>query len=147
MDQIQPPYNQIEPASFSEAVGAADPGRELRLVISGPDFDTLEIKDVTVPVTIPDQAGAEARLDELGFILIPEGDVVRLDEPMFGTGLSDALSSFDFYGDDPVQITAVNAPADQLPKELMFIPALLLMALIGWLQSRRAKVFPEGETA
>ncbi|KUP93381.1 TRAP transporter permease [Tritonibacter horizontis] len=147
MNQIQPPFEQIDPAAFGEAIGTATPGSAWRVVVSGPDFDTLEIKEVTVPVTVPEGEDAAARLDALGFILIPEGDVQRLDEPMFGTELGDALSSFDFYGDAPVQIVTVKATADQLPKELIFIPALLLMALISLLQTRRARAFTKGETA
>ncbi|MGR3321496.1 MAG: TRAP transporter permease [Pseudooceanicola sp.] len=138
MDMIQPPYNAIQPANFEEAVGNAPVGRDLRVVISGPDFDTLEMKDVTVVLTVPEAGDAAARLDEWGLLLMPEGDRVILEEPMFGTPLSEKLSSFDFYGDDPVEITAVQAPSNQLPKELMFIPALALMALIAFLQSRRA---------
>jgi TRAP transporter 4TM/12TM fusion protein len=138
MDMVQPPYHDIEPAAFEQAVGDAAPGRDLRVVISGPDFDTLEMKDLTVVLTVPDVEGAQARLDEWGILLMPEGDRMIMDEPMFGTELSDKLSSFDFYGENPVEITAVRAPADQMPKELMFIPALALMALIAFLQSRRA---------
>ncbi|MFY0692228.1 MAG: TRAP transporter permease [Paracoccaceae bacterium] len=147
MDMIQPPYEEIAPAEFAQALADAEPGSTLRTVISGPDFDTLEMKDLTVPLTVPDAEGSDARLGALGLILIPEGDVLRLDEPMFGTDLSDALSSFDFYGDDPVSISSVQATADQLPKELMFIPALLLLGLIALMQSRRAEPTQEGATA
>ncbi len=147
MNQIQPPFEDIAPAAFTEALGNAEPGSSLRTVISGPDFDTLEMKDLTVPLTVPDVEGAEARLDALGFILIPEGDVQRLDEPGFGTELADALSSFDFYSDDAVAVTSVQATANQLPKELIFIPALLLLALIAALQMRRAAPVREGEMA
>jgi TRAP transporter 4TM/12TM fusion protein len=138
MNQIQPPFIDIEPAGFSEALANAAPGSTLRAIISGPDFDTLEVKDVTVPLTVPDVDGAEARLEALGMILVPEGDVQRMDEPSFGTDLSDALSTFDFYGDDPVAISSVQATANQLPKELIFIPALMLLALVAFLQTRRA---------
>jgi len=147
MNQIQPPFQDIAPAEFAQALGDAAPGSTLRTVISGPDFDTLEVKDVTVPMTVPDVDGAEARLDALGIILVPEGDVQRMDEPAFGTELSDSLSSFDFYGDDPVAITAVQATADQLPKELIFIPALLLLGLVAFLQKGRAEAIREGEVA
>jgi hypothetical protein len=80
---------------------------------------------------------------------MPEGGVMRIDEPPFGSSLSQKLSSFDFYGDDPVQISEVQAPSNQLPKELIFIPALLLLGLVAFLQSRRAKdeEIMEGETA
>ena len=66
---------------------------------------------------------------------------------MFGTALGDALASFDFYSDDPVQIASAQAAANQLPKELIFIPALLLMGFIAFLQSRRAQPVREGELA
>ncbi|MFW2589950.1 TRAP transporter permease [Sagittula sp. SSi028] len=147
MNQIQPPFEDIAPAAFSETLAEAEPGAQWRVVVQGPDFDTFEVKEVTVPITVPDVDGADARLDELGFLLIPEGDLQLLDEPMFGTDLGDALSSFDFYGDDPVQISSVQATADQLPKELIFIPALLLLALIAFAQTRRAQRLPEGAHA
>ncbi|GGH29433.1 TRAP transporter, 4TM/12TM fusion protein [Cribrihabitans marinus] len=138
MNQIQPPFEDIPPAQFEEALGSAKPGSQLRTIVSGPDFDTLEVKDLTVVLTVPEEDSAGARLDALGLILMPEGDVVRLDEPMFGTPMGEDLSSFDFYGEDPVQLKAVRVAADQMPKELIFIPALLLLGLIALLQSRRA---------
>jgi len=147
MNQIQPPFERIDPAAFSEALGTADPGSQFRTVISGPDFDTLEVKEVTVPVTVPDVDGADARLDALGLILLPENGTQRLDEPMFGTDMSAALDSFDFYGDEPVQIARVQVAANQPPKELIFIPALLLLGLIAFLQTRRAAPVLEGEPA
>ncbi|MBT2130179.1 TRAP transporter permease [Aliiroseovarius lamellibrachiae] len=148
MDQIQPPFDDIAPASFAQALADAEPGSQLRTVISGPDFDTLEVKDLTVPLIVPDADGADARMAALGLILVPEGDVQKLDEPSFGTELSDKLSSFDFYGDDPVAITSVQATAIQMPKELIFIPALLLLALVAFLQTGRArKLETQGATA
>ncbi|MEP2781944.1 MAG: TRAP transporter permease [Pseudoruegeria sp.] len=138
MNQIQPPFDEIEPAAFSETLANAEPGSTLRTVISGPDFDTFAMKDVTVPLIVPDVDGVDARLSKLGIILIPDGDVQQLDEPGFGSDLADALSSFDFYGDDVVSITKVQAASDQLPKELIWFPALALLALIAVLQRRRA---------
>jgi len=149
MNQIQPPFEEIEPAAFAQALADAEPGSSLRTIIIGPDFDTFEMKDVTVPLTVPDVEGGDARLDALGIILVPNGDVQQLDEPAFGTDLSEKLSSFDFYGDEPVAISSVQAPSSQMPKELIWIPALLLLALIAYLQNGRAipQSQPEGEAA
>ena len=148
MNQIQPPFAEIPPAQFATALEEASPGDQLRTVIRGPDFDTLESKDLTVVFDIPEGADAQARMDSLGVMIVPEGETMKLDEPMFGTFLSDKLSTFDFYGDEPVQIAAVQAPSNQLPKELIFIPALLLLALVAFLQSRRAEdETPHGEPA
>jgi hypothetical protein len=98
---------------------------------------------------VPDVEGADARLDALGIILVPNGDVQQMDEPGFGTDLSDALSSFDFYGDEPVEISSVQVASNQMPKELIWIPALLLLALIAFLQKSRAPAptLREGEVA
>jgi hypothetical protein len=60
-----------------------------------------------------------------------------MDEPMFGTPFADALSGFDFYGVAPVVIAEVQRPADRLPAQLFFIPALLLLALVIFMQRRR----------
>jgi len=62
-----------------------------------------------------------------------------LDAPGFGTPAEQKLESFDFYGDTPVEIVEVLAPSTQLPKELIFIPALLLLALVALLQRGRAR--------
>ena len=73
------------------------------------------------------------------------------DEPMFGTELQQKLQGFDFYGDTPVTLSNVKVPNDQLPKELMFIPAFLLLGLVAFLQYRRKEdddaAFAQGETA
>jgi TRAP transporter 4TM/12TM fusion protein len=147
MDQIQAPFEDLSPAAFTQAVGDADPGDSLRVVVTGPDFDTLAPKDLTVLLTIPDKDGADARLADMGILLAPQGQRQIMEEPMFGTPLSDSLSSFDFYADEPVEITAVRAPVHQLPKELIFIPALLLLALIAYLQMGRARREEQGVAA
>jgi hypothetical protein len=56
---------------------------------------------------------------------------------MFGTPYQEALANFDFYAADPVEIVSVLSPADRLPKQVFYIPALLLLALVVMLQRRR----------
>lgn len=147
MDQIQPPFADIEPAGFEQAVGEADVGDTLRVVVSGPDFDTLEMKDTTLVLQVPEGDDAAARVEAMGFLMVPEEGRMYLDEPAFGSPIAEDLSSFDFYGDDRVEITAVRAPVHGLPKELIFIPALLLLGLIAFLQHRRKEPEMEGAPA
>jgi len=136
MDRIQPPFKQVEPAAFSTALGEASEGDEIRLIVSGPDFDTGETKETTL--VLPVGAGtADERLTASGLLLLEEDGAVKMDEPSFGSPFSDSLSSFDFYGDDPVQIASVNAPANQMPKELVFIPALIFLFFVAFLQRAR----------
>ena len=82
-------------------------------------------------------ASAAERIANSGLLLIPEGDVVRLDEPMFGTPTAETLADFDFYADTPVQLASVNVPRDRLPEQVFYIPALLLLGLVILLQRRR----------
>ena len=138
MDRISPPFQSVEPAAFEETIAQAPPGSEVRLVISGPDFDTLEMADTTVVVTVGDEEGGAARVEAMGLILIPEDGLIKLEEPLFGTPVADDLGIFDYYGDEAVRLTSVSLPSSQPPKQLVYIPAMILLALIAFLQRGRA---------
>jgi hypothetical protein len=153
MDRLQPPFANIEPKQLSSALDTATPGQELRMVVSGPDFDTGKNKDTTLVLTVEGEGSGAERLEQTGLVLIEEGDVVKMDEPSFSSPFAESLGSFDFYLDEPVVIKSIQAPSAQSPKELVFIPALILLFLIAWIQSRRQKSNPHkfndevGETA
>jgi hypothetical protein len=142
MDRIQPPFASVEPAQLSTALGTASAGQEFRIVVSGPDFDTGENKDTTLVLPIDGEGTGAERLEATGLILLPEGDIVKMDEPSFSSPYAQSLGSFDFYLDEPVVIKSVQAPASQSPKELIFIPALMLLFLVAWIQRRREKSNP-----
>jgi len=125
------------PVGLASFAAAAVSGGELRLIVSGPDFDTGETKETTLVVPVTGDGSGDDRLTENGFMLFEEDGAVKMDEPMFGTPFADTLSSFDFYGDEPVQIAAVKAPANQMAKEWVFIPALLFLGFIAFLQRAR----------
>jgi TRAP transporter 4TM/12TM fusion protein len=138
MDRIAPPYTSVEPAALVETIGQTPPGTELRLVVAGPDFDTLEMTDTTVVVTVGDEEGGEARVEALGLLLIPEDGLVKLEEPLFGAPVADDLDIFDYYGDEAVRLTSVSVPSSQPPKQLIYIPAMIFLGLIAFLQRGRA---------
>ncbi|WP_371056301.1 TRAP transporter permease [Rhodosalinus sp. K401] len=138
MDRIQPPFRMLDPANLAQAVEEADPGEELRIVVSGPDFDTGEITETTLVLPVARDAPGEDLLAEAGLALVPlEDGRVSFEEPMFGTPYAQTFLDFDFYADRPMTIDSVKAPADQMPKELMFIPALVLLAFLALLQRAR----------
>jgi hypothetical protein len=136
MDRIQPPFQNIEPTAFAERVESAPVGREFRVVVNGPDFDTFEMTETTILVVVPDEPEG-SRMAALGLATMLEGDQVVLEEPMFGTPYAGTLQDYDFYGDEFVSVQSVMAPADQMPKELIFIPALLLLGGVVMLQRGR----------
>lgn len=137
MNKIQSPFEMVEPVAFEQALGAASDGQSLRLIVSGPDFDTGKMKETTLLVAITGDGDAASRLSDTGLMLLLEDGIAKMDEPMFGTPFARKLSSFDFYGDEPVTVVSVKAPAEQLPKELIFIPALMFLGFIVMLQKGR----------
>ncbi|NOE32944.1 MULTISPECIES: TRAP transporter permease [unclassified Ruegeria] len=138
MDRISPPFQTVEPAAFEETIGQVPPGTEMRLVVSGPDFDTLEMVDTTVVVTVGEEEGGATRVEAMGLLLFPEDGLVKLEEPLFGTPVADDLGNFDYYGDEAVRLTSVSLPSSQPPKQLIYIPAMVLLGLIALLQRGRA---------
>jgi len=60
-----------------------------------------------------------------------------LDEPMFGSPFQQALNDYDFYGSEQVVLLSVQRPADRMPEQLFYIPALLLLFGVILLQRRR----------
>ena len=147
MDRFQPPFTDVEPAALAQTVEAAEAGSEIRVVINGPDFDTSELRDTTILLAIGDEAPAD-RLTAMGLSFFDEEGALTVEEPMFGSPHSSALADYDFYGDEFVTVKEVLAPKAQMPKELVFIPALIFLALIFILQRGRAgRETPQGEIA
>ena len=140
LNQLQSPFQSYAPAQFETAVAEANAGDTLRLKIEGPDFTSGEITETTLVMDIEGDGGAAERIDASGLLLFPEGDVVRLDEPMFGTSAAEKLGNFDFYSDRPVQISQVQAPRERITKYVFYIPALLLLGVVVLLQRRRQTV-------
>ena len=61
-----------------------------------------------------------------------------LEEPFPGTPFFEQLANgYDFYGDTPVTIRQIALEAERMPKEVFFLPALLILAGIVALQWRR----------
>ncbi|MEM1063913.1 MAG: TRAP transporter fused permease subunit, partial [Pseudomonadota bacterium] len=137
LDMVQSPFRDIPPAEFESAVADASDGDQLRLLIRGPDFNTGAPAETTLVMDIVGNGSAMERIDASGLMLFPEGDVVRLDEPMFGTASAEKLADFDFYADTPVELASVQAAQDRLPAQVFYIPALALLGLVILLQRRR----------
>lgn len=137
LDYVQPPFVTSAPTQLEEVVGKAPVGSDIRIVVSGPDFDTGLVKDVTVVLPVTAEGDGATRMSSVGLTTFPEGDVVKLDEPFPGTPYFETLGGFDFYMDEPVEIKSVQTAAERMPKQIFYIPALLLLGLVIMLQRRR----------
>ena len=138
LDQVSEKYTSANGPAALELMASAQDGQELRVVVEGPDFDTGNPRPTTI--TLPAIAGdAEGALDAQGLAVFPDGDMLAMDEPFPGTPFFESLGNeYDFYGDSPVQITQVQIENERMPKELFFIPALILLMGIVLIQRRRA---------
>jgi hypothetical protein len=130
MDMITPPFVDFPPTQLAEAMKEAPPGSEMRLRISGVDAVGSPREFVTL-LAVPEGATGQERIEKAGLELLVQGDEVTIDNVAFGSPAQKAGLEFD------QKILKVRAPADQPPKELMFIPALLLLAGIVFLQRMR----------
>jgi len=136
LDMVQSRFEDLPPVALEQALADAEPGDRLRVVVSGPDFNTLEQTRTTLVIDVG-EGDAAARLAQTGLMLLPEGDALRLDEPAFGSAAQETLANFDFYAETPVEVAAVQAPRDRLPAAVFYLPALALLAGVIALQRRR----------
>lgn len=138
LDQVQPPFNELPSSQIFEVAENLPAGEPLRLQVTGPDFDYPDkLAQITVLANLGDTGDGEARLAEAGLIVIMEDDGATLEEPFAGTQFFQTLQMFDFYGDPLVRVEKVQLPATRWPKEIFYIPALLLLGIVVLFQRRR----------
>lgn len=143
LDQVQSPYVSQPGSQFEMLLGSAAPGDNLRIRVSGPDYDDAsKTANTFLAIPVPEAATAADRLRKLGLIVntSAEQKTATLDEPLPGTPFVALGRSFDFYGDTPVTIASVETPAARWPKEIFYIPALLLLGFVIAIQRRRQTV-------
>ncbi len=141
LDRVQAPYINEPGSSIEQIVENYTEKDQLRMVVKGPDFDNPD-KFVEKTVVVQQQAGAFGAdwLSKAGVMLNMSDGKAVLDEPMMGTSLFRELADYDFYGDDPVEVLVVQTKAERWPKEIFYLPALLLLGLVVLLQRRRQTV-------
>jgi hypothetical protein len=129
-DEIYPPLIEADPAQIEQAAEAVPAGGNLRISAEGMSIEGDEVaKTVMLPMGAP-APGAE-RLTNAGLELRNEEGRVFIDMIGFGSAAEKAGLDFDF------EITSVLQQNDRPPRELMWIPALILLAGVIWLQRRR----------
>ena len=130
MDIVHDPYRDIPPSQLVQALEAVDEDGQLRLRIRGEDA-VGDMREFSLLVAIPDGETGEQKLEKLGVMTYEDEGKVLIDSVTFGSPAADLGLQFD------QEILAVRAPTDRLPKEWMWLPALLLFGLVVWMQRRR----------
>ncbi len=138
LDQVDPPYDNVPGGDVVALAAAAPENSTLRMIVRGPDYDNPDqVVERTIVANLGPAGDGLARLDQAGLLVLEEGDRAVLEEPFAGTPFFQEFQMFDFYGDPQVEITTVQTEASRMPKELFYLPALLLLALVIVLQRRR----------
>ena len=138
LDRVQPPYTSEEGSKVYEIVSDITPDGSATFVVSGPNYDSGEPDSTTLLVPLGEPAEAADRLRTAGLDVRLEDGIAIIDEPLQGTPYFPLIGNlFDFYADDPVQISEIKKPAPRIAKEIFYLPAILLLALVVWLQRRR----------
>ncbi|MCP1675510.1 TRAP transporter 4TM/12TM fusion protein [Natronocella acetinitrilica] len=131
MDMIHPEYDQLSATQLEEMVEQEPAGGHLRMWVEGID---AEGRDISKAVMLPlgsDEGSVSDRLQRAGILTMAMGEQVQISNVRFG-------SQADRLGlDMGMQITGLLVPADRPDRRLFFIPALVLLALIWWIQKRR----------
>ena len=150
LDMVEPPFVAYQGSEIVRVADRTADGALLRIRISGPDFnDPDRIKATTINVEMQPGADALDRLAQSGLFITLEGDRALLEEPMPGTPFFELSQQFDFYADEPVTVVEVYLPAERMPKEVFYLPALLLLGivLLAQLGRRRREVAGAAATA
>ncbi|WCR12295.1 TRAP transporter permease [Paracoccus stylophorae] len=131
MDYIYPPYDDLPPTQFEQALADSTPGEPLRLRIAGLN-DVGEPVEFTSLLEVPEGADGAERMQALGIETVQNGDQVVIDNVAFDSPAQAAGLDWD------QTILLVRAPAPAPSKYWIYIPAALILALVVWLQRRRA---------
>ncbi|MFD1696112.1 TRAP transporter permease [Roseibium aestuarii] len=141
LDYVQPPFIDRPGTDVVALAAEAPENATLRIVVSGPDFDKPDqIDELTMMVELGPIADGETRLANVGLTVMEDGDKMLLEEPFPGTRYFSDLQGYDYYADESVVIAKVQMPAERMPKEVFYIPALLLLGLVVAMQRRRQTV-------
>jgi len=131
MDMVFPPYSEENPTEIAAAALATPVGEDLRLRVAGLNDLGDPIEFVAI-LTIDDGATGEERLENAGLLFREEGDTLLIDDVSFGSAAETAGLDWD------QEVLRVLRPVGQPSKYLMFLPALLLLALVIFLQRGRS---------
>ncbi|MCB1750140.1 MAG: TRAP transporter permease [Gammaproteobacteria bacterium] len=138
MDRLIAPFEDVDATQIAQVVGKMPVGDELRLRILGQD-SVGNPREFTALLPIVEGATGEERLKAAGVVTADRDGKVVIDNVDFGSPAQKAGLDWDQV------VLLVRSPVDQPWKELMYIPALLLLGLIYVMQRKRRAAFEAAE--
>ncbi len=131
-DMVYPALESAPAKGIYKIVEAVPPGGHIRIRVTGENVDGDAV-DKTVMLQIDAGADGAARLAAAGLELRQEDGKMIVDNVVFGSAAERQKIDFDWL------IASVERKADRPPRQLMYLPALLLFGAVFVLQRRRRK--------
>ncbi|MDR7148778.1 TRAP transporter 4TM/12TM fusion protein [Hydrogenophaga palleronii] len=129
-DMVYPPYDMVPAASMNKLIEEAPANTGKRLWIEGTNLNGDDVrKGVLLPLGA--QAPARERLSSAGVSVVAQGDELLISGVKFGSPAEKLGMEQGF------RIVSAEIPADRPAKEWVFIPAVVLLLLVMFLQRLR----------
>ncbi|MBE0613054.1 MAG: TRAP transporter permease [Burkholderiales bacterium] len=129
-DTVYPPHVQAPATEIMKVIEAKPADDRLRMWVEGLTMEGREVKK-GVLLPLGPKAPARERLKKIGLTLVTLGTDVSVGQVGFG-------SQSEKLGLEPgFKITTIELEADRPDKEWVFLPALLLLAIVILLQRAR----------
>ncbi len=132
-DQIYPAQDLVQGSEIIDSVAGLEIGEKLELRVEG---ENLEGKFIQKTVLLPfddDALTPLDRLNSMGLMLHEQDKRMLIEMVEFGSPAEAAGIDFDW------EIKWIVKQADRPMKEWVFIPAFVVLLLLGWNQKQRAK--------
>jgi TRAP transporter 4TM/12TM fusion protein len=129
-DMVYPPNQILPPSSIYETVETMPSESSLQMHVEG---ENLEGKLISKMVVMPmgDAGSGVERLERSGLLLRQENKKMLVDTVVFDSAAEKAGIDFDW------EILSLQIPVDQPPKQWMYLPALMLLSMVVFMQRRR----------
>lgn len=129
-DMVYPPYEERPGVEVMEYIEELPADGKMVIRVSGMSMDGNDVSTY-VQLEVPEGETANERLMATGLQVSEQGDELLVDMVDFGSAAEDARIEFGWV------IEAVQVEQERPVKELMFIPALILLGLVAFSQLRR----------
>ena len=130
MDMVSPPYSEEEPSAIVQAAADVPLGEKLRIRVAGLN-DLGDPIEFVALVPIEEGVTGEERLAAAGLAFREEDGKMLVDDVAFDSPAQAAGLDWD------QEVVRVLKPVPQPSKYLMFLPALLVLGLIVYMQRGR----------
>ncbi len=141
MDMVAPPFDEVAPTEIVQAADVTQPGEDLRIRVAAKDSFGDAIEFVAI-LPIGEGATGEEKLEFAGLAFREEDGKMIIDDVTFDSAAANAGLDWD------QEVLRVLKPVDVPSKYWMFLPALLLLGLVIFLQrGRNARVSRNMATA